>query len=239
MELLDADSEVVACRGPGREEGLLDGLWPSPSHVNAVLYGEDADLGAVAMAAVAGARLLMPSTTSSTTSVAGFGQAWMVADLLARWDSQTARGRIGYRFGDPPRPPNPSGCRKATVSSRLSALVFRRDGYRCCYCQIPVVTQWMNGDIPKLVTHFPEATPGIRVANGCLVGSGKGGALCNRDAAKWLWIIAAADHVFPASGGGDSSMENLVTSCGGCNYSKTAWTLEQLRVRDPRIHRDG
>ena len=43
-----------------------------------------------------------------------------------------------------------------------------------------------------------------------------------------------ADHVVPHNRGGRTDLENLVTSCPGCNYGKEAFTLEQLGLDDPR-----
>ena len=60
------------------------------------------------------------------------------------------------------------------------------------------------------------------------------GTPTHKDNAKWLWTKAVADHVFPWSLGGATSLDNLVTSCGGCNYDKEHWTLEQLGIEDPR-----
>ena len=84
------------------------------------------------------------------------------------------------------------------------------------------MTQWQNGDIPKLVEAFPDVTRWLTVVDGSLNGNGKGGALTNCDVAKWLWITAVADHVQPASDGGPTEMHNLITACGGCNYGKGA-----------------
>ena len=42
-----------------------------------------------------------------------------------------------------------------------------------------------------------------------------------------------ADHVVPHNCGGRTDLDNLVTSCPGCNYGKEAFTLEQLGLEDP------
>jgi hypothetical protein len=124
--------------------------------------------------------------------------------------------------------------RSSPASRRMSEQVFDRDGDRCRYCGIPVVTRWRNGDIPLLVDALPELTPGVHVVSGELVGSGKAGALRNVDEAKWMWQKAVADHVVPRSSFGATDLTNLVTACAGCNYEKMEMTLEQLDVIDPR-----
>jgi hypothetical protein len=46
-----------------------------------------------------------------------------------------------------------------------------------------------------------------------------------------------ADHVVPHRRGGRTDLDNLVTSCPGCNYGKEAFTIEQLGISDPRDRR--
>lgn len=124
---------------------------------------------------------------------------------------------------------------KTKLYRRLSERIFDRDGYKCGYCGIDVVTQWKNGDIPRLVTAFPDVTDWLVVKDGELRLHGHEEGLTNRDVAKWLWITAVADHIHPASDGGPTEPHNLITSCAGCNYSKMDWTLTQLDVLHPVI----
>lgn len=70
--------------------------------------------------------------------------------------------------------------------------------------------------------------------NGSLSGTGKSGTLRNVDYSKWLWSLASPDHVVPLSRGGKDSLDNVVTACSGCNYSKWDLSLGQLDVGDPR-----
>ena len=67
--------------------------------------------------------------------------------------------------------------------------------------------------ILQLIGAFPEETRGLTLVGGSLRGSDKSGAICNADYAKFLWSLAAPDHVFPRSLGGRTDMDNLVTSC--------------------------
>jgi hypothetical protein len=89
-------------------------------------------------------------------------------------------------------------------------------------------------DIPLLVAAFPELTPNLRVDNnGALTNSAGKVHLTNQESAKWIWYAAVADHVIPAGDDGSSTEENLVTSCGGCNYTKMQYTLEAMGVTNP------
>jgi 5-methylcytosine-specific restriction endonuclease McrA len=166
-------------------------------------------------------------------------QLWESVDgptLHSAWDNQVVAIRNrGLSLRSPAGlAARPEMVQHTTVSKSLSKTIFDRDRYRCRYCDIPVVTEWANGDIAQLITAFPDLTPDVSVVNGALKGGGKRGRLLNCDRQKWLWLTASADHVFPASRGGPTITENLVTACAGCNYGKADWTLEELNVRDPR-----
>lgn len=153
-------------------------------------------------------------------------------ELLRLWNVPIEMPGREARRPDPAAVARPSTPR-ARPSRTVSERVFARDGYRCSYCDIPVVTQWKNGDAPQLVAAFPTLTPSLSVVNGSLIGGGKNGALRNVDTAKWLWFVAVVDHVVPAGAGGSSDLDNLVTACGGCNYTKMDFTLDQLDIAPP------
>ncbi len=115
----------------------------------------------------------------------------------------------------------------------MAKRIYERDGYRCRYCGMPVFARWKGSRIRQLIAAFPDLTPGMRVVGNSLLGTGKNGGIRNVEYQKILWSMAAPDHVFPRSLGGDASFDNLVTSCSGCNYGKVDLTLEQMGVRPP------
>jgi len=119
-------------------------------------------------------------------------------------------------------------------SESLKCKVFERDGYRCRYCTMHVFTRNKGSRIHKLIETFPDLTPGLRLIEGSLHGTGSNGGIKNVDYAKFLWSLAAPDHVVPRSHGGQTDLDNLVTSCSGCNYSKMDLTLEQMKVNLPK-----
>ena len=119
------------------------------------------------------------------------------------------------------------------MSESLRKRVYQRDGFLCRYCGMHVFTRSKGSRLLSLIARFPDLTPGLRVEGDRLLGTGKGGAVRNVDYSKFLWSFAAPDHVFPRSLGGPASLENIVTSCSGCNYSKGDLTLDQLGVRQP------
>lgn len=95
--------------------------------------------------------------------------------------------------------------------------VFKRDGYRCRYCNNKLISQeFIRLFIKKL--NFP---------------------LFQRDKTnlKTHGIIhiswPVADHVIPWNQGGRTDLNNLVSSCATCNYGKDGYTLEQIGIENP------
>lgn len=99
------------------------------------------------------------------------------------------------------------------VAPRLRAAVGERDRWHCRYCGLPVADAAFFSKVrAQLPDVFPQAP--VSVGNG--------------------WPIdrvfkMTADHVLPAAAGGPSTMTNLVTACGACNYQwKGDLTLDEL-----------
>lgn len=101
----------------------------------------------------------------------------------------------------------------------IKAQLLARDGHRCRYCGIPVV----SADIRKLAHRlYPDAVPWDDVST-------------DRQHAAFQCFWLQFDHVVPHCHGGQSTLENGVISCGLCNYGKDQYTLLQLDVEDPRM----
>lgn len=103
------------------------------------------------------------------------------------------------------------------IAPAVRTAVLKRDGYRCRYCGIPVVSMDIRKRAHRL---YPDAVPWD-----------------SRDPEKqhagfacfWLQF----DHVVPHCHGGRSSEGNVVIACALCNYGKDRYTLRQLDVADP------
>lgn len=106
----------------------------------------------------------------------------------------------------------------ATLPRRLpvqmQCRVFFRDRFICRYCRKRVILP----PVLRILSHFLgddfKYHPHGRMTE-CHV-------------AFWR-DIASCDHVLPVARGGDSTSENLVTSCYMCNSIKQNWLIEELR----------
>lgn len=96
--------------------------------------------------------------------------------------------------------------------------VFQRDNYTCQYCGLRVIPKEVFAAYSKLV--------GVDLFRATGTNGERHGIV--------LAFRANADHVVPWNYGGQTSPENLVTSCWSCNYGKSGYTLEEIGISDPR-----
>ncbi len=101
---------------------------------------------------------------------------------------------------------------------KLQDDVFRRDGYQCRYCGSKLISQeFLKLFIKKLNDDgFKKKSPYKENMHGII---------------HVTWPVA--DHVHPWNLGGRTTMDNLVASCGPCNYGKFNWTIGQMGIDDP------
>lgn len=208
-------------------------VFASPSHAWAAWLDRPGDLSLVEQNAH-NVRSALDALTEGDHATARRLWASVPENLLLdAWNQQVVAMRDKTRWPASLHSVEKSHPKTTTKLTRaLSTRIFERDGYRCGYCGIPVVTQWKGGDIPRLVAAFPDITPHLKWDNGSIF---KHSSATNKNCAKWLWITAVADHIHPASDGGPTEPHNLITACAGCNYGKVDWTLEQLDVRRPVV----
>jgi len=93
-----------------------------------------------------------------------------------------------------------------------------RDGWRCRYCGVRVVSRHAR----KIISdQFPETV-----------------LWPDRDKEKYgafYALLAVADHVVPHTLGGPTAQKNLVTACQSCNYGKVDYLFEEIDLLDPRF----
>jgi len=118
----------------------------------------------------------------------------------------TPPSNIDQRLRDPLRSPR-----------KVQNVVFERDGYKCRYCGIKLISQ----DFFRLF---------IKKLNSDLFKRGKTN-LTTHGIIHIAWPVA--DHVNPWNKGGQTNLENLVSSCATCNYGKDGYTIEQIGIENP------
>ena len=96
--------------------------------------------------------------------------------------------------------------------------VFERDSYRCRYCGVRIVAKEVLRAFERVVGTSEFRCVGTNAQQHGVIHAFK----------------VVADHVVPHKRGGRTNLENLVTSCPGCNYGKENFTLAQLGLADPR-----
>ncbi len=113
--------------------------------------------------------------------------------------------------------------KKENTGERLNAgiekEVFKRDSYRCRYCNQRIVAKEIFSEIGRILgsENFSTERENSK-RNGLTLG-----------------LRGVADHVEPFASGGETSADNLVTSCYSCNFGKAGYTLEQMGIEDPRL----
>jgi len=97
--------------------------------------------------------------------------------------------------------------------------VFKRDFYRCRYCSLRIITGAVFSEYSRIVGSdiFSDERENSK-RNGLTLG-----------------LRGVADHVEPYASGAGTEIDNLVTSCYSCNFGKAGYTLQQLKIEDPRL----
>ncbi len=108
---------------------------------------------------------------------------------------------------------------KARMPGKRQALeIFRRDGWHCRFCGIRIISLEA---IKLLDTIFPDEV------------RWRAKPYRNRNAAFNV-MASSLDHIVPHSRGGGNDPQNLVAACGGCQFGRMQYTLEEVGFTDPR-----
>lgn len=95
--------------------------------------------------------------------------------------------------------------------------LLERDGYHCRFCGIPVIRESVRRRIRE---SYPDALPWGRTN------------LSQHAAFQALWV--QYDHILAHARGGDNSPQNMIITCGPCNFGRGDYTLAELGLIDPR-----
>lgn len=103
-----------------------------------------------------------------------------------------------------------------SIPAAVKRTVLERDGWRCRYCRLRVIS---SSAMAALERQLPAALP-----------MGRTVFECHR---MQCVLRLTWDHVLARSQGGANDPENIVISCGGCNYNKGTCTLAELGLKHP------
>ncbi len=122
--------------------------------------------------------------------------------------------------GLPPVLPKPDRHKPRDAPSSMKKDLVARDGHHCRLCGIPLV----RADIRKTLTRlYPKAArwDGPKETQ-------------QHRGLQVMWL--QYDHVVVHSRGGETSMDNIVVTCPACNFGRDRYMMEEVSLRDPRIH---
>jgi hypothetical protein len=118
---------------------------------------------------------------------------------------------------DTPILPKEDRVKERMPSGKEKQELLARDGFRCRFCGIPVI----RGEVrKKLHELYPEALPWGKTNSS------------QHAAFQAMW--AQFDHVLPHARGGTNDYENVVVTCGPCNFGRMQHTIGELGLSDPR-----
>lgn len=120
--------------------------------------------------------------------------------------------------GLPPILPKNQRHHPRTATTEMRKALVARDGHHCRFCGIPLI----RPEIRKLLNSiYPEAA---RWTSPHETNQHRG--------LQVMWM--QYDHVVVHSRGGLTDMDNLVVACVACNFGRDRFTLEEMRMSDPR-----
>jgi 5-methylcytosine-specific restriction endonuclease McrA len=95
--------------------------------------------------------------------------------------------------------------------------LLRRDGYHCRFCGIPVIRTEIRKRIHAV---YSDALPWGRKN------------IEQHAAFQAMWV--QYDHLVPHSSSGTNDLNNIVITCGPCNFGRMHYSLEEVGLIDPR-----
>jgi 5-methylcytosine-specific restriction endonuclease McrA len=115
-------------------------------------------------------------------------------------------------------PPRQRGVKARMPSKATELSIFRRDGWRCRFCGIRIISLHAIKLLDKI---FPDEVRWTAKP------------YKNRNVAFNV-LASSLDHIVPHGRGGDNDPTNLVGACGSCQFGRMQYTLEEVGFTDPR-----
>lgn len=120
----------------------------------------------------------------------------------------------------PPVMPRANRHKPRHALAAMRKALIARDGHHCRFCGIPLVRAEVRKELNRL---YPEAA--------------QWNSRNEKEQHRGLQVMwLQYDHVVVHSRGGETTLENLVVACAACNFGRDRFTLEEMRLRDPRTN---
>ena len=112
-----------------------------------------------------------------------------------------------------------AGVKAKPLTANVKRTVAERDHWTCRYCGLRVVT---SATMAALERHLPAGLP--------MSDLGPSAIACHpmQCVMRLTW-----DHIQPLAQGGTSTPDNVVATCGTCNFQKGDCSLEELSLQNP------
>lgn len=127
-----------------------------------------------------------------------------------------AAGWVNEARHDPSAHAGRTSVKRSAIPVGLKRDLAERDGWRCRYCGVRLLSKDFLANLTRL---FP------------LDFADTGRHATQHPALAVLRFNQ--DHVTPRSAGGPNTLDNLVSSCGTCNYAKSDCSIEELGLQSP------
>ncbi|WP_395717129.1 HNH endonuclease [Prosthecobacter sp.] len=134
------------------------------------------------------------------------------------WGAKSPHLQFRAVAGAPAHLDHESRAKERMPTRAEETVLFKRDGYHCRFCGIPVIRKEIRERIRKV---YSDALPWGRKN------------IEQHAAFQLMWAVP--DHVLPHSRGGSSDLQNTVIVCQPCNCARMHYTLEELGLADPRL----
>ena len=101
-------------------------------------------------------------------------------------------------------------------TSTVQDAIFVRDGWRCRFCGIKVISKAARAVLIRL---YPHETHWAKQE-------------FQRHSALYA-MASSLDHIVPHGRGGKNEESNFVTACYCCQFGRGEWTIDEVQVLDP------
>jgi 5-methylcytosine-specific restriction endonuclease McrA len=133
------------------------------------------------------------------------------------WGAKSPHVQYRVVDGSPPFLLKADQDKKRMPSLEQKLELHVRDGYHCRFCGIPVI----RTEVRKRIAESYPDPPLWGPKN-----------IDQHAAFQAMWV--QCDHLLPSARGGNNNLENLVITCGPCNFGRMEFTFEEVGLIDPR-----